>query len=202
MDREEATTRLAIIREQLARSETFHGYRSSVVGLSGALAIATAVAQPLLAPAPMEQLAAYLALWISVAAVSAALAGATIVLRLTHDRSRLAREKAWMAIELFAPCLVAGALITTVIFAAAPGASWLLPGLWSICFSLGVFASQRCLTRRVFWVGLYYLVAGAMCLWLGQGRAALSPWMMGIAFGGGQLLAALVLHFSLECRDG
>ena len=77
----------------------------------------------------------------------------------------------------------------------------MLPGLWSLVFSLGVFASYRLLPRQVFWVGLYYGLCGAGCLLFGQGAHALSGWQMGISFGGGQLLCAAILYWTLERTD-
>ena len=76
----------------------------------------------------------------------------------------------------------------------------MLPGLWAILFSLGVFASFRLLPRPTYWVGVYYLMAGACCLAWAQGEAAFSPWAMGLTFGIGQFLAAAILYWNLE-RD-
>ena len=36
---------------------------------------------------------------------------------------------------------LAGALITFVLVRSVPSATWMLPGLWQIIFSLGVFSS-------------------------------------------------------------
>ena len=84
----------------------------------------------------------------------------------------------------------------------AEGSVGLLPGLWSILFSLGVFASRRLLPRAIVGVAWFYLLAGLGCLAMAQGEASLSPWAMGIPFGGGQLLAAAVLYRTLECDHG
>ena len=35
----------------------------------------------------------------------------------------------------------------------------------------------------------------------GQGDNAFSPWQMGISFGGGQLLGAMILYWTLERTD-
>ena len=80
----------------------------------------------------------------------------------------------------------------------APDALWLLPGIWQILFSLGIFASYRLLPRATFGVALFYLVAGVVCLATARGNGALSPWAMGIPFGFGQLYAAAVLYWTLE----
>ena len=98
----------------------------------------------------------------------------------------------------FLPSLVAGGLLTLVIVKRASESVWMLPGLWALVFSLGVFASCRLLTRAVFLVGAWYLVCGILALAWGQGEAALSPWIMGISFGVGQLLTAVILHVTLE----
>ncbi len=98
------------------------------------------------------------------------------------------------AIEQFVPAVVTGLLLTVVITRAAPHEAWMLPGLWAITFAMGVFASRQFLPRHLFWVGLWYLVAGLACLTLQAGTHELSPWSMGIPFGIGQLLLAAVLR--------
>ena len=77
----------------------------------------------------------------------------------------------------------------------------MLPGLWSLVFSLGIFASYRQLPRQVFWVGVYFAVCGFVCVLWGQGTNAFSPWQMGISFGGGLLMGAAILYWTLERAD-
>ena len=66
----------------------------------------------------------------------------------TPDRTHL--EPTWLAVEQFLPSLIAGLLITVVMVRQAPGQVALLPGLWQILFSLGLFASARLLPKAVF----------------------------------------------------
>jgi hypothetical protein len=108
------------------------------------------------------------------------------------------RQVTWMAIGQFVPCLVAAAAVTLVIVRVAPLSAWLLPGLWQVFFSQGVFASCRLLPRPAFAVGVFYLGAGIVTLLLARGPYALSPWAMALPFGMGQLLAAAVLYWTLE----
>ncbi len=103
-----------------------------------------------------------------------------------------------LAAQQFMPCIVIGALLTLCIYYSAPRVSWMLPGLWSLIFSLGVFASHRLLPRQACWVGVYYAACGCLCLRWGQGDQALAPWQMGGSFGGGQLLGAAILYWNLE----
>ena len=77
----------------------------------------------------------------------------------------------------------------------------MLPGLWQILFSLGIFASCRLLPRATFGVAVFYLASGLTCLALARGDAAFSPWAMGFPFGVGQLLAAAVLYSHAGVRD-
>jgi hypothetical protein len=76
----------------------------------------------------------------------------------------------------------------------------MLPGLWQVIFSLGVFSSSRFLPRATLAVGAWYLVTGLTSLALGDNRA-LSPWGMGIPYGAGQMLVAGILLFRNTVRD-
>ncbi len=90
--------------------------------------------------------------------------------------------------------------MTLVLWRSAPQSVWLLPGLWQIFYSLGIFASCRLLPRATFWVAVFYLGSGLTVLAWPHAETPLSPWAMGIPFGIGQLLAATVLYCTLE-RD-
>jgi len=198
MNLSEALAQISEIREHMARTEVFRGYRSLTVGFSGVLAILAAAAQAVWIPRPQEHLGGYLALWLGVATVAQAVAGVEMWLRTRATQSAVARRLTGLAVEQFLPCVVAGAAFTAVIYQRADEVAWLLPGLWCLLFSLGVFASHRLLPRPTFCVGVYYLSSGVMVLMLGQGDAALSPWSMGVSFGGGQLLTAAILYITLE----
>ena len=149
---------------------------------------------------PVTQVGAYLALWIGAAVVSGSAAGLEMMVRARNASSPMTREMTWLALEQFCPSIVAGALLTIVLVRAVPESLWMLPGLWQIVFSLGIFASCRLLPRATFWVAVFYLVAGLAVLALARGDAALSPWAMALPFGAGQFLAAAVLYSTLE-RD-
>jgi hypothetical protein len=138
---------------------------------------------------------AYLAIWITTALVSASLIAIQTVTRAHRVHSGMADEMIHMAVEQFLPAAGAGALLTLVIACSVPSSIWMLPGLWQVTFSLGVFSSCRFLPRPMVAAGAWYLLAGLTCITLGDGRA-LSPWTMGLAYGGGQLLVAAILLFT------
>jgi len=201
MELREALSQISEIRHQMARSEVFRGYRSMTVGFSGVLGLLTAAFQSQWVESPESELGRYLCLWISVAAACLTVAGAELYWTAQSDDSGLARQMTRLAVEQFLPCVVVGALLTLCIYRSAPQVAWMLPGLWSLVFGLGVFASYRLLPRQVFWVGLYFVLCGCGCLLWGQGDNAFSPWQMGISFGGGQLLGATILYWTLERPD-
>ncbi len=124
--------------------------------------------------------------------------GWELVFRCFHAVSPRTTRLTLLAVEQFVPCIVAGALLTAVLVSAAKENLWMLPGLWAILFSLGVFASCRLLPKPTFWVGVFYLLAGGLILAVGKGEHALSPWLMGFTFGIGQLLTAAILYWTLE----
>jgi hypothetical protein len=201
MELRDALTQISEIRRQMARTEVFRGYRAVPVAFSGLLALAAAAVQAAWIASPVEEVAAYLALWVGAAVVSTVGAGTEMILRARQSLSPWRRAITWLAVEQFLPCLVAGGLLTFVLVRYAPESVWMLPGLWQILYSLGVFASCRLLPRATFVVAVFYLAAGLTSLALARGPAALSPWAMGLPFGIGQLLAATVLYRTLERSD-
>jgi hypothetical protein len=201
MELHEALSQISEIRQQMARTEVFRGYRALPVAFSGVLALAAALGQSVWIRDPGEQLTAYLTLWIGAAVISALAAGIEMFWRTRGPAASLRREITWLAVEQFVPSLAAGALLTVVLVRSAPECLWMLPGLWQVLYSLGIFASCRLLPRATFGVAMFYLAAGLTSLTLARGDAALSPWAMGLSFGIGQFLAAGVLYRTLECRD-
>jgi len=195
---DEALAQISDIRSHLARTETFRGYRSAIVAFSAIAAFVSAALQASFVPNPTGTPGEYLALWIGAAVLSFAVAAIEISVRCARAVSPLSVRHTCLAVEQFFPCLVAGALLTAVVVRYAGECLWMLPGLWSIVFSLGIFASWRLLPRPAFWVGVWYLVAGTVCLATAHGVYALSPWAMAGTFGVGQTLAAAILYQTLE----
>jgi hypothetical protein len=186
---------ISSIRRQVARSTEFRGYGPATLAATGGIAILAATAQTLWLPDPANRIAAYLAIWISTAVVSAGLIGVQMVTRTHRMHSGMADEMIRMAVEQFLPAAVAGALMTLVLASSVPSALWMLPGLWQVIFSLGVFSSCRFLPRPMAAAGVWYVLTGMACIMLANGRA-LSPWAMGIPYGAGQLLVAGILFFT------
>jgi hypothetical protein len=201
MELRDALAQISEIRLQLARTEVFRGYRALPVAFSGVLALVTAGFQAVWIPQPTRALNEYLTLWIGAAAISAVAAGIEMIARNRSLASTWSRRITWQAVEQFVPCLVAGGLVTLVLVRHSPEVAWMLPGIWQVLFSLGVFASRRLLPPAIFGVAIFYLTCGLLSLAVARNEAAFSPWAMGLPFGIGQLLAAAVLYRTLECSD-
>ena len=185
------------IRRQMALSTEFRGYGPATLAGTGVLALVAAGLQSLWAPDPANHMATYLAIWIVTAALSAAVIGTEMYARTQRIHSGMADEMIRMAVEQFLPSVGVGALVTFVLVQFVPSALWMIPGLWQVIFSLGVFSSCRFLPRPVAAVGAWYLLAGLSCLALADNRA-LSPWAMGIPYGAGQVMVAGILLFAAK----
>lgn len=202
MQLDEALAQISEIRQQMAQSQVFRGYRSATTAFTAVVAVLAAAAQGRWVPDPVQHLNAYLLVWCAAALLSIVVVGVEMAVRSRRSGSSLQRQITLVVIDQFAPSLAAGALLTFVVAQYARGAGWMLPGLWAILFSLGLFASRRFMPRGVFVIAGYYLLAGLVCLSLDPGTAALSPWTMGLTFGAGQLLTAVFLYWTLERGHG
>lgn len=189
---------VAALRAQVSSFTTFRGYRSHTVGLTGFLGIAAAMVQADYLDQPAEQLGRYINFWVGVALVNLFIIGAEFWYQWTQAPTALGHRLTVLAIQKLVPSFAAGAVITATLLLQAPESGWMLPGLWSILFGLGVYSSAALLPRPVRWVGAYYLMSGSLCLMLGKGFLAFSPWLMAGTFGFGQILGAVILHRTVE----
>lgn len=194
LDLDRALTDIRAMRSQIARGTEFRGYGPAAFAASGALAVAAALAQSWWIEDPAAAIDAWLGLWTVAAALSAIIIGTDVVTRSRRVHSGLADEMIQAAAEQLLPALVAGALLTFVILRFAPHSLWMLPGLWQVVLSLGIFASCRSLPAPMIAVAVWYLAAGLACLALAGGENAFSPWAMGLPFGVGQFIAAALIQ--------
>jgi hypothetical protein len=202
MELHEALSQISEIRRQMARTSVFRGYRSATAAFSGMVAIAAAATQSLVVANPVKDVKGYLCVWLAAALVGVVAAASEMIVRCRRSNSPLQKELTVQAVEQFVPSLAAGALLTLVMVMFAHEEIWLLPGLWAVMFSLGVFASRRVLPGAITVVGFYYLLAGLLCIALTDPWTAFRPWTMAIIFAPGQFLAAFVLWWTLEKDHG
>ncbi len=186
-----ALVEIRSIRRQVARSTEFRGYGPATLFATAVLAVLTGIAQTHWVPDPASCPAQYVALWVTTGMLCAALIVTQMLTRANRLHSGMANEMIRMAVAQFLPAAVAGVVLPFVLLRAAPGAVWMLPGLWQIIFSLGVFASCRCLPRPMLLVGIWFLVTGLACIHLGDVRS-LTPVTMAGSYAVGMTLVAAI----------
>jgi hypothetical protein len=200
-DLDKALADILAIRNQIAAGTAFRGYGPVAIAATGAIALLTACAESLWLEDPTGRPLPFFGAWIVAALASAVLVGIEMRARSHRHHSGLADAMIRQAVEQFLPAGAAGALLALMLGKFAPEAVWMLPGLWLVLVSLGVFASARSLPGMVVIAGAWYFVAGFCVLVLASQSHALSPWSMGLPFAIGQFLLAAILYFASEDSD-
>jgi hypothetical protein len=195
-DLDKALADIFTIRSQIAAGTAFRGYGPATVAATGGLALLTAIILHFWLTDPTAQPLNFFAAWAATALVSAGLIGVEMRARSRRHHLGLADAMIYQAVEQFLPAGAAGVFLSAMLGKFAPETLWMLPGLWQLLVSLGVFASARSLPRSVALAGAWYFVAGFATLLLASGTHALSPWTMGLPFVVGQLFLAAILHFA------
>jgi len=195
-DLDKALADIVAIRNQIAAGTAFRGYGPATIAATGAVALLTAILQFWLLGDPTSEPVGFFFGWFMAAVLSVLMIGIEMRARSRRHHSGLADAMIHQAVEQFLPAGVAGVLLAVLLWKFAPETLWLLPGLWQILVSLGLFASVRSLPRSVAFAGAWYFIAGFVVLLIASHSHALSPWTMGLPFVIGQLLMATIIYFA------
>lgn len=169
---ERALANLSYIRGTMERATTFTG----VPGWGGVVMGLTAlVAAPIAARQPTPR--GWLAVWLLDAAVACAIGAWALWRKSRRVGGAGFTRPARQFLLSFAPPLLAGALLTAVLWKA--GRVELLPGTWLLLYGTGVVTGGAFSVRAVPVMGLALMAVGALVLaWPAWGNA-------GMAFGFG-----------------
>ncbi len=202
MNVNDALNQIADIRQQVARAQAFRGYRPVTTAFTGVMAILAGLAQKLIMPDPSPvwvkegqdpfRVDHYLYLWFTTAVICIVVVGYEMWYRVRKSESEMQRDLTFAAIDQFIPSLVASCLVTIVITQFATSACWMLPSLWMLLFSMGIYSSRRVLPRFAGLIAGYYLLAGLLVMSLYH-DGGMCAWTMATVFGVGQTLAAVWL---------
>jgi hypothetical protein len=199
MELHRALAQVAEIQEHLSRTEVYRGYRSLPVAASGIIGLIAAALQP-------SELAhdafGFVLYWTSIAAAAAIVGTSEIAYNYIVRDHALARHGTRRVVGQLLPSILGGAIITVCLVRLSPALVRLLPGIWAICFGVGIFACRPFLVRASGWVALYFYAAGVALLWTAGSHETLNAWTVGGTFGFGQLLTAAVLYWNLETNFG
>ena len=196
----EALSQLDVIHDHLSRVETYHGFRTGAVALTGVLGLLAAALQPWFVAADQATLLVWY--WVVVAVICAMPAGGTaLCLRFFCEHGLAQRRTDRVALQ-FLPCVVAGAIVTMAFLLRGAGIDrfptrFVVYSVWS-----GQFGAAAFLPRLVAMVGLFYLAAGAWLLGQVGGELGSCYRAVGVVFGIGHLASALTLYWSGERDDG
>ena len=196
MDFSRALSQIADIHQQIAKGEIYRGYRSLPLAASGLIGYTAAWLQP--AALGAADPVGFVVYWSAIAACASFVGASEIIYNYVVYDDSPARRRTRQVVGQFVPSMLAGAVITGSFVHL--GATFVpsLPGLWALCFGLGVFASRPYLPRAGGWIALFYYAIGIALLWVARGPEPLGGWWVGGTFGTGQLLAAAVLYWNLE----
>ena len=200
-DLDKALADILAIRSQIAAGTAFRGYGPATVAATSGIALLTAILQFLWLDDPTHNPITFFSGWAAAALLSGALIWIEMQARSRRHHSGLADAMIQQAVEQFLPAGVAGVLLAVMLWKFSPETLWMLPGLWQVLVSLGVFASVRTLPRSIALGGAWYFLSGFAVLLLASQSHLLSPWTMGLPFAAGQLLMAALLHFASGDND-
>ena len=198
MEVSRALADLEEVRTRLAAVQRFRGLSGGAAIASGVAAVGAGFVQAATAPHPITQAEGlrYVAIWSACLACSLAVNYGAILLWLARNwslRSRIQIKTVGMTIL---PSIVTGGLFTAAFV--ARDQLGLLPGMWCLCYALGLIASRAMLPPGVRWAAALFAGSGAALLFA-QGNNALAWWVMPATFGLGQLvIGALVTRDDQE----
>jgi hypothetical protein len=188
------------IRSQIAAGTSFRGYGPVAIGITSLLGLTVAAAQSFWTIAPTPT--AFILEWMATAAVCGTVIRIEMQGRSRRLHSGLADAMINQAIEQFLPAAAASFFVAVLFLRFVPDAVWMVPGLWQIFASIGIFASLRSLPKPIAFIGGWYFVTGFGVLLVASQSHTLSPWLMGLPFFCGQAVMAAILYYWVGDADG
>lgn len=193
-DLERAMADVAFIQQRLSASTRFDGLAPHAVAATGVLALCASLVQASWPNRLAPDVLTYVAFWSLVALCAIAMIGGELLGRARRVHGTMADQLIAGSLRLLLPFLVAGAGLAIVVLRFSPDSAWMLPGLWQLMIALAGFCAVSMLPRAIVWAASWYFACAFVVLVIGAQSNSVGPWMMGVPFGIGQMLAALVLH--------
>lgn len=178
-----AASDLSFIRETMARAVPV----TSVPGWGGVLMGASAVLAAGVASTRTDP-AEWLAVWLAEAVLALGIGGIAVVRKAELTGTSMLSRAGRQFVGNFVPPLVAGALLTPVLYGA--GLMGHLPGLWLLLYGTAVVTAGAFSIRVVPLLGGLLMLVGAMALVFAPAHGDL---FMAIGFGGLQISFGLLI---------
>ena len=196
-----ALTDILEIRTHIAAGTAFRGYGPTAVAATGIIGFLAAAVQSRWPDVFAYSAAVFITFWIATGVICAITVWIEMQGRSRRIHSYLADAMISQALEQFLPATAASLLVPFFLLRFAPQSVWMMPGLWQLFVGLGIFASIRSLPRKLMLGGIWFFVSAFLSLILASQSQALSPWLMGLPFLGGQLLMAVLLFATEEATS-
>jgi len=191
----QALAQIRTMHRYVVERQRFKGYSGRARALSGTLALVAAYWLSLQPGLPSSYV---LVTWLMVAVVGAAINyGAVLFWFLGESQGDRQPARLKPAVEVV-PALVAGVALTIAFW--RDGAFDYVVSTWMILFGVGNLASRHVLPKEISWVGLFYMVSGAVLLFCTPRMGLSNPWPMGIIFFVGEWLGGLIIFFDRPDR--
>jgi len=179
---EHAMDNLKYIRQTLERAGSF----TAVPGKGGVLMGVTALAASRFA-VRQTSAAGWLAVWILAAVVAMAVGIAGVALKSRRFQMPLFSGPGRKFIAGFAPAILAGAVMTTVLYRA--GISGFLPGTWLLLYGAAVLSGGSASVRIVPMMGACFMCLGTLALLVPGWNDVFLP----VGFGGLHLIFGTII---------
>jgi len=202
MEVSRALADLEEVRSRLIAVQRFRGWSGGAAIVSGTAALAIGLYQYLALPYPASSVDAsrYVTMWIACLIFALAINYGAIVLWLARNWTLRARSELRTVGMTIAPAIATGGVLTAALM--NRHLDGMLPGVWCVCYAMGLIASRAMVPRGVLAVAALFGATGTALLFA-QDVSALRWWVMPATFGIGQLLiGALVLRDDLRHQLG
>ncbi len=203
MQLHEALSDIAEIKAVLDRNQSYRGFRSIAIGISAALVLLGAFVQ--LHYDITRFPSRYLQVWLCVATASLAVTVVEMIVRGRISNDLVVWKMHGRVATSLAPSFFVGALVTAALvidtrntLTLSRDNVWLLPGVWALIYSLGLFNCCNLLHRTTRFAACYFLISGFLYLVLNWNYRVVEAWQMVAIFGVGQLLLAAILYWKVE----
>jgi hypothetical protein len=202
MEVSRALADLEEVRSRLVSVQRFRGWSGGAAIVSGSAALAIGVYQFFALPYPSSDVdaARYVRVWIACLIFALVINYGAIVFWLARNWTLRARCELRTVGMTIAPAIAAGGVLTAALL--NRHLAGLLPGVWCVCYAMGLIASRAMVPRGVLAVAGLFGAAGTALLFA-QDVSALRWWVMPATFGIGQLvIGALILSDDARHQHG
>ena len=180
---ERAMDNLRYIRETMERATAFTGISGwGEVAIGGSAFLASVFA------AQQSSFRAWLAIWIAEGVISLLIAGWSMDRKARAVQMPMMSGPGRKAVFSLLPPILAGALVTIVLFQA--GLTSAIPGVWLLLYGTGVVTGGMFSVPVVPIMGFCFMGLGALALFA---PSALADWFMAAGFGGLHVVFGVII---------